>query len=144
MRVGACAAGRVYLFRLVVSWYMEEATRGRPRVDHPWPTKHGYLQPPINDYFIPRIDKVSRDRPSWKMHAVYPNWSRLLWLPRFEFQEITTGCFEKSVGEGGLEQPLCLHGFQERHASRVRILMAFVTYVSYSHINTCPVYIGLY
>jgi len=72
---------------------------------HPWTTEGRppltdqarLSAAPINDYFIPRIDKVSRDRPSWKMHTVYPNWSRLLWLPRFEFQEITTGCFEKSV-----------------------------------------------
>lgn len=59
------------------------------------------------------------------------------------FKKITTGRFEKSVR--GLERLLCLHGrFQGRHGNRVQILMAFVTYVSYSHINTCLVYIVIY
>lgn len=34
--VGACVAGCVYLFRLVVIHDSERATRGLSRVDHPW------------------------------------------------------------------------------------------------------------
>lgn len=54
--------------------------------------------------------------------------NELLWLPSFEFQEITAGRFEKSVGGEAWKG---LFVFMEDFVKYCGILMSFVTYISH-------------
>jgi hypothetical protein len=101
MRVGACTAGRVYLFRLVA--VIHDSERGHPVAGLGWTTPgRASVQynhdPGINDYFIPRFDGVPHGgtlgRKTRALSKLVQNG--LLWLQHeFEFREVTAGCFEK-------------------------------------------------
>jgi len=77
--VGACTAGRVYLFRLVA--VIHDSERGHPVAGLGWttpgPASVWYNHDPsINDYFIPRFDGVPHGGTLEGRRAPRPNWSR--------------------------------------------------------------------
>lgn len=98
--------------RLVACTYLGSSCRdtwhGR---GHPW-TVEG--RPPLTDLarlsaanpalmiiLFPALTKYLATDPRERCTLWHPNWSRLLWLPRFEFREITVGRFEKSAKRAG-------------------------------------------